>query len=115
MGDGWETKRRRDPGPDWNIVALGHPGKVAKLLIDTCHFKGNFPDSCLVEGTHLAEDDSLENAEWQPILPQQKLYAHREHEYRTELVNTDKTFTHVRLSIFPDGGVSRMRVFGYLA
>ncbi|WP_133471586.1 allantoicase [Paraglaciecola marina] len=114
MGDGWETKRRRDPGPDWSIVKLAVPGSVEKVLIDTCHFKGNFPDTFLLEGTNTDSDDFVsQEVEWQPIIEKTKLYAHREHLFIKEILNQpSQSFTHVRLSIFPDGGISRMRVFG---
>ena len=123
MGDGWETKRRRDPGPDWSIVKLATAGTVRKVLIDTHHFKGNYPDSfmleaCVVDSADIDPDFSdkqfAQTVNWQPIIAQTKLYAHREHLFVSELVNDkDQAFTHVRLSIFPDGGISRMRVFGY--
>jgi len=116
MGDGWETKRRRDPGPDWNIISLGHAGYIKKILLDTCHFKGNFPDSftleaCLADSQQVLED----RAEWQTILTRQKLTADAEHIFQPELLATDMMFNHIRLNIFPDGGVSRLRVFALLA
>ena len=114
MGDGWETKRSRLPkNRDWVIVRLAHEGLIDKVKIDTIHFKGNFPDSCLIEGCKISldEENKLSNPEihWQTILPQSKLSA--DHEHNFESVNNN-SFTHVRLSIFPDGGVSRMRLFG---
>lgn len=117
MGDGWETKRRRDPGPDWSIIKLGAKGSVNKVIIDTHHFKGNYPDTFKLEGCVCDSDDfTTDTAHWHPIIERTKLYAHREHEFINELVcGNEQTFTHVRLSIYPDGGVSRMRVFGYPA
>lgn len=122
MGDGWETKRRRDPGPDWSIVKLGKSGTVEKVIVDTCHFKGNFPDTFTLEGTVSTNDDftqghtqnnSQNNVQWETIIPQTKLYAHREHLFINEITSEpSKAYTHVRLSIYPDGGISRMRVFG---
>lgn len=118
MGDGWETKRRRDPGPDWSIVKLAGQGSVEKVIVDTCHFKGNFPDSFKLEGLVSTSDDFTDGKQeenWQPIIGQTKLYAHREHLFIKEILPTNQqTFTHVRLSIYPDGGISRMRVFGKL-
>ncbi len=118
MGDGWETKRRRDPGPDWSIVKLAQKGNIEKVIIDTCHFKGNYPDTFKLEGTVTDNDDftsdNNQNVQWKTILPQTKLYPHREHVFVNEVTNQTCAFTHVRLSIFPDGGVSRMRVFGHL-
>jgi len=117
MSDGWETKRRRDPGPDWSIVKLAAQGSVEKVIIDTCHFKGNYPDTFKLEGCVSASNDFSEGraepVQWVEIINQTKLYPHREHLFKSEVVvPNDKTFTHVRLSIFPDGGISRMRVYG---
>ena len=118
MGDGWETKRRRDPGPDWSIIKLAAPGSVEKVIVDTCHFKGNFPDTFKLEGiNYLSDDFSDANAphDWQTIIPQTRLYAHREHLFINEItVDKLQQFSHVKLSIYPDGGISRMRVFGKL-
>lgn len=114
MGDGWETKRNRTPNNrDWVIIRLAHRGMIKKINVDTCHFKGNYPDSCLIEGTNSPHDD-LENANWTTILPQTKLSADTEHIYEKELVSND-AFTHVRLNIFPDGGVSRLRLWGVIS
>ena len=116
MGDGWETKRNRTPGNrDWVIVRLAHEGFVNSICVDTRHFKGNYPDSCLIEGINIRTDDEHQlNApelNWQLILPKSKLKADKKHYFKKEIVN-EGPFTHVRLSIFPDGGVSRMRVWG---
>jgi allantoicase len=115
MGDGWETKRRRDPGPDWSIVKLAAPGSVNKVIVDTHHFKGNYPDTFKLEGCVSQSDDfTADDASWQSIIDRTKLYAHREHLFINEIMaDSGKHFTHVRLNIYPDGGVSRMRVFGY--
>jgi allantoicase len=114
MGDGWETKRSRTPGNrDWVIIRLTHEGVVDKIIIDTHHFKGNYPDSCLVEGCNIpvTNESKLNMAEiqWQTILPQSKLSADYEHNFESVSKNP---FTHVRLSIFPDGGISRMKLWG---
>ncbi|MFT5757102.1 MAG: allantoicase [Alteromonadaceae bacterium] len=116
MGDGWETKRRRDPGPDWSIIKLAAQGSIEKVIVDTCHFKGNFPDTFKLEGLITDSDDFThgnQDDKWQPIIVRTKLYAHREHLFLSEIVpsNTEQ-FSHVRLSIFPDGGISRLRVLG---
>jgi allantoicase len=119
MGDGWETKRRRDNGNDWSIVKLACKGCIHKVIIDTYHFKGNYPDSFMLEGCVAQDVDFFDSrlaktVNWQAIILKTKLYAHREHLFVNELVNDKaQAFTHVRLSIFPDGGISRMRVFGF--
>src|ERR1700722_2077547 len=114
MGDGWETRRRRGPGHDWVIVKLGVPGAVRQIEVDTAHFKGNFPDSCSMEACQ-AEGLSLDAlvgaaAPWQQLLPQTKLHADHRHVFNN-LANVGQT-THVRFHIYPDGGVSRLRILG---
>jgi len=121
MGDGWETKRNRTPGnKDWVIVRLAHQGVIEKILIDTRHFKGNYPDSCFIEGCNISQRDeekligfekNLAANGWETILPQSKLRADHEHYFEKEII-TNEPFTHVRLTIVPDGGVSRMRLWG---
>ena len=105
MGDGWETRRKRRDGHDWTIVQLGRPGTIRALEVDTNHFKGNFPDTCWLEGT-------TDQQEWFSLLPPQKLRAHTRHYFTDVLQNRDRECTHVRLSIHPDGGISRLRVYG---
>ncbi|HVW92061.1 MAG TPA: allantoicase [Devosia sp.] len=120
MGDGWETRRRRRPGNDWIIVALGARGIVESVEIDTAHYKGNFPDSCsILAGDMPRGGDQLEAAVttasmfWPELLPQQKLSADAIHKF--DHVNTLGPVTHIRLNIFPDGGISRIRIHGKLA
>ncbi len=114
MGDGWETKRNRTPGNrDWVIVRLAHKGIIEKILVDTAHFKGNYPDSCTIEGT-VSTDEQLNSAEWKVLLPQVKLQADHEHLFEKEITSLIPV-THVRLSIFPDGGVSRLRLWGKIS
>lgn len=115
MSDGWETKRRRGPGHDWVIIKLGRPGRIHRVEVDTSHFKGNFPESCLLEASH-SDSSNLEAltdpaAHWATVLPRTKLQAHTRHLFRNELQDTGIA-SHLRFSIFPDGGVSRLRVYG---
>lgn len=117
MGDGWETKRRRGPGHDWAVVQLGRPGTVRRVEVDTNHFKGNYPDrcsidACLAPGRNLDALTALDQS-WTELLPMTKLEASRIHRFESELANPGP-WSHVRLNIFPDGGVSRMRVFGVI-
>jgi allantoicase len=115
MGEGWQTRRRRGPGHDWVVVRLGAPGHLEKVEIDTNHFKGNYPESAALEGAFAPEatvDDFAGNrVTFAPLLPEQKLRPHRRHLIQKGLVRHDAV-THVRLKIFPDGGVSRLRLFG---
>jgi len=116
MGDGWETARRRRPGNDWVVLALGHSGVIDEVLIDTAHFKGNYPHRAMLQAAHA--DASLSPQEiaeasvnWPTLLPENKLGPDSEHVYVDELAALGPV-THVRLSIFPDGGISRVRLFG---
>jgi len=113
MGDGWETARRRGPGNDWVIVALGRPGKVKRAEIDTAHFKGNYPDRVSLEAATFANNGEANNDSdrWQTLLPEVKLAMDQQHLFEDELKSLDSV-SHVRMSIYPDGGVSRLRLFG---
>jgi hypothetical protein len=93
MGDGWETRRRREPGYDWMIIALGARGEIEKAVIDTAHFKGNFPDTASIQAADLRNfGDGLTDALitdsmfWKELLPQQKLGPDAEHSFRDELI-----------------------------
>lgn len=114
MGDGWETKRNRTPNNrDWVILRLAHPGCIEKINIDTSHFKGNFPDTCSLDACYANNDETVINGDiqWNTLLPKQRLSAHNEHFY-TEEVQPHARISHVRMNIFPDGGISRLRLFG---
>jgi len=104
MSDGWETRRRRGPGHDWVIVKLATEGTIRRIEIDTNHFKGNYPDTASLEGSADAEH-------WSEVLPRTKLQAHTRHFFAGELA-AGGPFTHLRLNVYPDGGVSRLRVWG---
>ncbi|XP_051952277.1 allantoicase isoform X2 [Xyrauchen texanus] len=137
MGDGWETARRLDrpkilkvnekgilqvPGSEWAILRLGHPGVISKIELDTNHFKGNFPDSCRIEACSLTLDEEKnfirnkwspdKSPKWRILLPPQKLKPHHWHLFSEESVVKCGPVTHVRLVIAPDGGVSRLRLWG---
>jgi allantoicase len=114
MGDGWETRRRRDEFNDWAIIRLGKQGSVRKVILDTAHLRGNFPDRFSLEGCWAPEEQvPAEETTWLPIINQHRLCPDREHTFTREVVCApDQQFSHVRLNIFPDGGVSRLRVFG---
>lgn len=117
MGDGWETRRRREPGHDWCIIELGHVGSIENIIIDTAHFKGNYPDRCsiqaaLVEG---GTTDSIitQSQFWSDLLPSSKLEMDAVHEF-ADNIQALGAVSHIRLSIFPDGGISRIRLNGKL-
>ncbi|MBT8096452.1 MAG: allantoicase [Woeseia sp.] len=118
MGDGWETARRRGPGNDWCILALGHRGIIEQVEIDTAHFKGNYPDRAALQAADAGgvppDDLVVASEEWKYLLPEQKLGADSQHYFENKLQPLGPV-THVRLSIFPDGGISRLRLNGRLA
>ena len=110
--DGWETRRRRTPGHDWCIVRLGAPGIVCGVVVDTAFFRGNYPESCRLEGCSLPDDtilDDLWMAHWFPLVRKSRLQGDVKNRFA---VNVPHRVTHVRLRIYPDGGVARLRVHG---
>lgn len=116
MGDGWETRRRRGPGHDWAILKLGRPGIIRKVEVDTGYFKGNHPDECSLDAVYMPVGASMESlssplAHWDTVLHKVKLQPDTRHLFERELTLSGEC-SHVRLNIFPDGGVSRLRVWG---
>lgn len=115
MREGWETRRKRGPGNDWLVVQLAGRGTLERLQVDTTHFKGNYPDTCSLEGIDLPQPVPDEffgsrTLAWTTIVGPQKLEAHRQHVF--EALEARGPFTHVRLSIYPDGGIARLRLYG---
>ena len=115
MGDGWETRRRREPGNDWCIIELGHPGKVEQIILDTAFFKGNYPDRCSLQAAMVTAGTAAsivtQSQFWQELLPAQKMAMDKVHEF-SEAVQDIGTVSHVRVNVFPDGGLSRVRILG---
>jgi allantoicase len=113
MGDGWETARRRGPGNDWVIFALGRSGGIERAEVDTAHFKGNYPDRVSLEAAMFASNAEANNEsnDWQPLLPETRLAMDQQHLFEDELKPLGSV-SHVRMSIYPDGGISRLRLFG---
>lgn len=121
MGDGWETRRLREPGNDWLIVALAGRGRIERAVIDTCHYKGNFPDRASLQAADLSDfkgdlDQAVVTSAmfWPVLLEPQQMSAHAIHDFGAELRDIGPV-THLRLNIYPDGGVSRLRLFDRLA
>ena len=119
MGDGWETRRRREPGHDWCIIALAHPGTIDRVVVDTAHYKGNYPDRCSLQGASLPADTGELRASvvaqsmfWPVLLDEQPLQADREHTFTAGAMKGRGPVSHVRLNMIPDGGISRLRLFG---
>jgi len=112
--DGWETRRRREPGNDWAIIKLAIPGIVRGVVIDTSYFTGNYPEHASIDGCEIEEPLTPEriardDIPWRPLLAKSELKGDAANAFS---VAVDARVTHVRLNIFPDGGVARLRVHG---
>ncbi|KAE8911152.1 Allantoicase [Phytophthora fragariae] len=138
MADGWETARKATrpailkndpktgllqvPGKDWVVLKLGHLGVVQQVEVDTNHFKGNFPESCVVYGTRFDGDDDEDKllkdgaVKWEVLLPRVKLEAHKQHYFSVTDGNVNLIpggVNYIKLEMFPDGGISRLRLLGH--
>lgn len=112
--DGWETRRRRDPGHDWALIRLGAPGIITEVDVDTSFFTGNFPESVSLEACGCEGYPSpgeLAGAGWEPIVPRQELTGDSHNRFQ---VTSSRRFTHLRLAAHPDGGIARLRVLGHV-
>lgn len=105
MGEGWETARRRDDGNDWVVVRLAARGQVRSADLDVTHFKGNAPGSAALHGC----DGDPSGADWFELLPRARLQPDTRHRFT---INEARPATHVRLDVYPDGGMARLRLFG---
>jgi allantoicase len=119
MGDGWETKRRRGPGHEWTIVRLAHRGVIERVELDTDHYKGNAPGAAMLEccdagAIRGASDTSFDagRQQWRSLVANTPLQPHTRHRFVREV--EQQPCTHVRLNIYPDGGVARLRLVGRL-
>ncbi|MEE6476723.1 hypothetical protein FKM82_011193 [Ascaphus truei] len=138
MGDGWETARRLDrppilkadskgilqvPGNEWTIFRLGHPGLIIHIEIDTNHFKGNAPNSCKIDACVLTpkeEDERIrekwdvkQGNKWKVLVPVTQIHPHKRHFIDGTSITLQEVVTHVKITIAPDGGVSRIRIWGF--
>jgi allantoicase len=116
MGDGWETRRSRGKNFDWLIVKCAAPGKINKIQIDTHHFKGNFPNKCSIQAAYIDKNISSKNLinkskNWNFLINKSKLYANRKHNFKNKLMS-NKKINFIKINIFPDGGISRVRAYG---
>jgi allantoicase len=111
MADGWETRRRRGPGEDWALIELATTAVIDRIEIDTTHFKGNYPDRCVVEGIHAPEarPSDLPSEGWEELVPATPMEPHYRHSFE---VSVGLPISHLKLRVVPDGGVARLRAFG---
>jgi allantoicase len=110
MGDGWETRRRRQPGHEWTIVRLARRGVIERVELDTDHYRGNAPGRCMLESCDLpGATFDADAARWTPLVPETPLEPNARHAWHDLGASAA---THVRLNIYPDGGVARLRLFG---
>ena len=112
--DGWETRRRRTPGHDWAILKLGAAGVVRGVVIDTSWFTGNYPEHASIDGASIDGIPSADalagvDVKWEPLLIESQLKGNTANEFE---IDSGRRWTHLRLNIFPDGGVARLRVHG---
>ncbi len=111
MSDGWETRRRRGPGEDWAIIELATTASLDRVELDTTHFKGNFPDRCIIEGLHApgSEPQDLPQEGWFELAPARGMQPHTRH-----LIDVDEAapVSHIKVRVLPDGGLARLRAFG---
>jgi len=116
MGDGWETRRSRGKNVDWLIIKCAAPGKIKNIQIDTHHFKGNYPDRCSVQGAYIDRKISSKSIinnskKWKFLLNKVKLFANKKHNFKNKSMK-NKKINYIKINIFPDGGISRIRAFG---
>jgi len=100
------------------VLRLGHRGVIEEIEVDTNHFKGNYPESCSLEGCDLSGREATTDWEsadlrWVEVLPRTPLKAHTQHRFELEIASGGP-FTHVRLNMYPDGGISRLRLLGHI-
>ncbi len=118
MGDGWETRRRREPGFDWVILQLGHAGIIQRVEVDTAHFRGNYPDRVSMNAALLTDWDpdtlAATSMDWPLLLAPQSMSPDAEHRFESEVSHLGPV-SHVRVNLHPDGGLSRVRLYGTVA
>ena len=116
MGDGWETRRRRDKGFDWLILNSINGEKIDKIEISTHHFKGNFPSHCSLQAAYIPtkkfSSSIVKNSnKWKTLMKKTSLKANKTHVFKNTLMKKDK-INFIKINIFPDGGISRFKIFG---
>ena len=107
--DGWETRRKRTTGEDWCVVKLARRGTIEGVDIDTSHFTGNYPPAASIEACTTQGDVPPDNMQWHTLVAPTALQGNQHHYFG---VRHADSFTHIRITLFPDGGVARLRVYG---
>ena len=116
MRDGWETRRRRDKGIDWLILNTINGKKIDKIEISTHHFKGNFPSYCSLQAAFISGKKSSsavvkDSKKWKFLMNKINLSANKTHKFKNKLMKNNK-INFIKINIYPDGGISRFKVFG---
>jgi len=116
MGDGWETRRRRDKGFDWLILNSIKGERIEKIEISTHHFKGNFPSHCSLQAAFISNKKSSfsivkSSNKWKFLMNKVNLSANKTHKFKNKLMKNNK-INFIKINIFPDGGISRFKIFG---
>jgi len=115
MGDGWETRRRRDVGYDWLIMNSVAGKEIKNIEISTHHFKGNYPSHCSLQAAYISKatprDIVSKSIKWKHLLSKVKLSANKTHKFKNILMKNDK-INYIKINIFPDGGISRIKIIG---
>ena len=107
--DGWETRRKRGKGHDYLILKLGRTGQISKIDIDTSYFSGNQPTKISLQACFSKKKLPNKNLKWTTILKKKTTKANSHHFFN---IKNRSIFTHVKLNIYPDGGVARIRIYG---
>ena len=109
--DGWESRRKRTKGHDYLIIKLGKPGNIKKIDIDTSYFNGNQPSMVSLEGCN-SKSNKIKSFKWKKIIGKIKTKANNQHIFN---IKSHSVYTHIKLNIFPDGGIARLRLYGTIS
>ncbi len=110
--DGWESRRKRVPGHDHAVIRLAMPGRINGFDVDTSFFTGNYPPHCHIEAAFVEDGDPVETTEWTQVLEKVALGPDAHHYFELDKAGRTRVWTHLRLHIYPDGGIARLRVYG---
>lgn len=107
MGEGWETRRRREPGNDHALFRLAMRGAIRLVEVDTSHFRYN---ASVEVALFAANGDTLSGGQRSrrlaPLFSRRRLQPDTRHCFPV----TATACACVRLDAFPDGGISRVRL-----